>query len=85
MPTINKKYKDRLFSFLFGSETNREWTLSLYNGVNGTNYENPEDIYFTTIENAVYMGMKNDISFILFHDPYPSPPLFLDLALFSSS
>jgi hypothetical protein len=67
MPTINKKYKDRLFSFLFGSETNREWTLSLYNGVNGTNYENPEDIYFTTIENAVYMGMKNDISFILFY------------------
>ena len=38
MPTINKEHKDRLFSFLFGSESNREWTLSLYNGVNGTSY-----------------------------------------------
>ena len=67
MPTINKEHKDRLFSFLFGSESNREWTLSLYNGVNGTSYENPEDIQFTTIENAVYMGMKNDVSFVLFY------------------
>ncbi len=67
MPTINKEHKDRLFSFLFGNESNREWTLSLYNGVNGTSYENPEDIQFTTIENAVYMGMKNDVSFVLFY------------------
>ena len=67
MPTINKEHKDRLFSFLFGSESNREWTLSLYNGVNGTSHENPEDIHFTTIENAVYMGMKNDVSFVLFY------------------
>ena len=67
MAAINKEHKDRLFSFLFGSESNREWTLSLYNGVNGTSYENPEDIHFTTIENAVYMGMKNDVSFVLFY------------------
>ena len=33
MPTVNRKHKDRLFSFLFGSEANREWTLSLYNAV----------------------------------------------------
>ena len=65
MAMINREHKDRLFSFLFGSETNREWTLSLYNGVNGTSYENPEDIHFTTIENAVYMGMKNDLSILV--------------------
>lgn len=66
MSTINREHKDRLFSFLFGSESNKAWTLSLYNAVNGTSYTNPEDILFTTIEDAVYMGMKNDLSFILF-------------------
>ena len=67
MPMINRKHKDRLFSFLFGSESNKEWTLSLYNAVNNTRYTDAEDIQFTTIENAVYMGMKNDVSFILFY------------------
>ena len=65
MPTVNRKHKDRLFSFLFGSEANREWTLSLYNAVNGTSFTDPEEIQFTTIEDAIYMGMKNDLSFIL--------------------
>ncbi len=26
----NTEYKSRLFSFLFGREENKEWTLSLY-------------------------------------------------------
>ena len=67
MHTINRDHKDRLFSFLFGSESNKEWTLSLYNAVNNTSYTDPQAILFTTIEDAVYMGMKNDLSFILFH------------------
>lgn len=67
MPMVNREHKDRLFSFLFGSEANKKWTLSLYNAVNGTSFAEPEDIRFTTIENAVYMGMKNDVSFILFY------------------
>lgn len=49
------------------SEANKKWTLSLYNAVNGTSFAEPADIRFTTIENAVYMGMKNDVSFILFY------------------
>lgn len=32
--TVNREHKDRLFNFIFGSEENREWTLSLYNAVN---------------------------------------------------
>ena len=67
MPTINQNLKDRLFGFLFGSEANKAWTLSLYNAVNGTKYSNPEDIQITTIDDAIYMGMKNDLSFILFY------------------
>ena len=62
---INRQYKDRLFKFLFGNPEHRDWTLSLYNAVNGTAYEDPDDITFTTIKNAVYMGMRNDVSLLL--------------------
>jgi len=33
--------------------------------LNGTSYENEEDLEITTLDSAIYMGMKNDISFIL--------------------
>ena len=49
MPSGNGEYKDRLFNFLFGSEENRAWTLSLYNAVNGSAYDDPSQITFTTI------------------------------------
>ena len=49
----NKDYKDRLFKFIFGNPDNKEWTLSLYNAINKTSYENAEDIQLTTIEDAV--------------------------------
>lgn len=62
---INHFHKDRMFSFLFGRRENRDWTLSLYNAVNRTHYTNPEAIEITTIEDAVYMSMKNDLSFLL--------------------
>ena len=61
---INRKYKDRLFTFIFGREENKAWTLSLYNAVNHTNYSNPELIQINTIEDVLYMGMHNDVSFI---------------------
>ena len=41
---VNRQYKDRLFKFLFGNPEHKEWTLSLYNAVNGTDYNNPDDI-----------------------------------------
>ena len=61
----NKEYKDRLFKFIFGNPENKEWTLSLYNAINNTSYQNSDDIQLTTIENAVYMKMKNDVSFLV--------------------
>ena len=63
--TINRSQKDRLFCFIFGRPENREWALSLYNAVNGTCYKNPEEVEITTMDDVVYMGMKNDVSFIL--------------------
>ena len=62
---INRENKDRLFKFIFGNEKNKAWTLSLYNAVNGSSYSDPEAIEFTTIDDVLYMGMKNDISFLI--------------------
>ena len=65
MMIVHGEYKDRLFTFIFGCEENRSWTLSLYNAVNGSNYTNPNDIQITTIKEVLYMGMHNDVSFII--------------------
>ena len=62
---VNKKHKDRLFRLLFGREDNKENLLSLYNAINNTKYTNPEDLEITTIEDAIYMGMKNDVSLLI--------------------
>lgn len=60
--TANRKYRDTVFRMLFND---KEELLSLFNAVNGTSYSNPEDLEITTLENAVYMSRKNDISCIL--------------------
>ena len=62
---VNKKHKDRLFSYLFGREENKQWTLELYNAINDSHYTDSDHIKITTIEDVLYMGMKNDLSFIL--------------------
>ncbi len=62
---VQTDYKDRLFKFIFGNPENKKWTLSLYNAVNGTDYDDPEMISFNTIGTAVYMRMRNDVSFII--------------------
>ena len=62
---INRTYKDRLFRLRFGSEEYKEDMLSLYNALNGTNYNNTEDIRITTLDDVIYMKMKNDISILL--------------------
>ena len=62
---VNREYKDRLFNFIFGREENREWTLSLYNAINESDHTDASLIEFNTLGDVVYMGMKNDTSFIL--------------------
>ena len=56
MSSINREYKDRLFNFTFGREENKEWTLSLYNAVNGSNYEDASCIEFNTLKDVLFMG-----------------------------
>ena len=59
---IKRSYKDSLFRMLFKDP---DHLLELYNAINGTHYENPEDLEINTLENAVYLSMKNDISVIV--------------------
>ena len=59
---MQRNYKDTVFRMLFN---NKEALLSLYNAINGTHYDRTDDLEITTLENAVYMAMKNDIAFIL--------------------
>lgn len=58
----NRKYKDRLFRFAFQDKKD---LLELYNAVNGTDYEDPDELTITTLEDVVFLGMKNDLSFII--------------------
>lgn len=62
---INTKYKDRLFRLLFGKEEYKENILSLYNALNNTEHNDPKDIEITTIDDAIYIGMKNDVSILI--------------------
>lgn len=63
--STNREYKSRLFSFIFGREENKLWTLSLYNAIHGTSHDDPSCITINTIEDVVYMGMKNDLSILV--------------------
>ena len=58
----NRKYKDTVFRMLF---SNKERLLELYNAVSGKHYDDVDGLEIVTLENAVYMGMKNDLAFLL--------------------
>ena len=62
IPVANRKFKDTIFRMLFSE---KEALLSLYNAVNGSNYTDADALEIVTLENAIYMGMKNDLAFIL--------------------
>ena len=61
-PAPNSHYKDRLFTMIFHE---KKEMLELYNAVNGTSYTNPDELKFNTLENAIFMSMHNDVSFII--------------------
>lgn len=63
--TANRKYKDTIFRMIFKE---KKELLALYNAVNNSHYENAGDLQIVTLENAVYMNMKNDLAFLIdFH------------------
>lgn len=62
IPKANRRYKDTVFRMLFADKVN---LLSLYNAINRTAYEDPEELEIVTLKNAIYMGIKNDLAFII--------------------
>ena len=60
--TVNRTFKSTLFIMLFEDRKN---LLELYNAITGKHYADPELLEINTLENAIYMSMKNDISFLI--------------------
>ena len=60
--SLNRTFLSSLFEQIFNSPSE---ALSLYNAINGTNYNNPDDLTINTLGSVVYMAMKNDISCVI--------------------
>ena len=69
---INRTYKDSLFRFIFkgDNEKSRRWLLSLYNALRGSNYEDTSQLEITTLEDVIYISVKNDLSFLINDEMY---------------
>ena len=57
-----RNQKDSVFRMLY---RDRGELLKLYNALNETEYDNPEELEIYTLENAIFMNVKNDVSFLL--------------------
>ncbi len=55
----NLKFKDRLFRILF---TDKKYALELYNALNKSDYTDIDDLEVRTLEDVVWMKMKNGLN-----------------------
>lgn len=64
---VTNQVNDRLFKAIFGRDNaqSKQWRLELYNALNDTNYTDPDALELNTIENVIYLTMRNDISFLV--------------------
>ena len=60
--SVKRDYKSRMFTMIF---RDKKELLQLYNAVGQRNYKDPELLTINTLENAIYMSMQNDLSFII--------------------
>ena len=60
--TVNRTFKLTVFIMLFEDKDN---LLELYNAMTENPYTDPDLLEINTLENAIYMAMKNDISFLI--------------------
>ena len=67
MATIYRNYKDNVFCLLYRDRAN---LLELYNGLNGTDYKDPEELTVVTLPNTVCIQYKNDAAFTFSKDLY---------------
>ena len=62
MPAVSRTFKSTIFIMLFEDKRN---LLELYNAISGKHYTDPELLEINTLENAIYMSMHNDLSFLI--------------------
>ena len=81
MQIENNKHKDTVFRMLYKDKRN---LLELYNAINHSNYNDPNELTITTLEGETFLHMKNDVSFLLYFElnlyehqssPCPNIPL----------
>ena len=53
---INRRHKDSLFRIAFRE---KEKLLELYNAIHNSEYDDPAELTIHTIEDVVFMGIKN--------------------------
>ena len=58
----NREYKSDLFSMLMQEKA---YALEVYNAVNNSDYDNPEEIEIITLQHGVKLSVRNDASFVL--------------------
>ena len=59
---VQKKYRDALFRKIFSE---RSVLLELYNALNNTGYSDEKELTVYNIDDVIYLGYKNDVSFIV--------------------
>lgn len=59
---VNRKYKDRLFRMVFSEKKD---LLELYSALTGSAGINPDELKIVTLDDVIYMGMKNDLAFMI--------------------
>ncbi len=59
---VKRTYKDSLFRLVFRE---KEELLDLYNAINNSDYRNPDEMIIYTLEDALYIGRKNDSAFLI--------------------
>jgi len=60
--TADREYKNNVFCMLFEDKRN---VLELYNAINHSAHNDPEELQIVTLKNAIYMTIKNDLAFVI--------------------
>lgn len=60
---VSRNVKDRLFRFIFSKD--KRALLQLYNALNNSSYQDPDALEIITLQNVIYLSMKNDLAFTI--------------------
>ena len=58
----NREYKSDVFSMLM---EDKKRALQLYNVMNGSSYDNPDDVEIKTLDGGISLTVRNDAAFVV--------------------